>query len=1519
LHRPACSRTVEILAKLLQMNKSSTAIVLLISSTWTLGWCSDLTPNSIITTYAGANHTFSGDGGSALSAGLSGFQQLSTDRNGNIIFADTGNHVVSRLNRDGSITVLAGNGIAGFSGEGGQARSASLRFPSDAAMDKDGNLFIYDSLNFRIRRVTPDGVISTYAGTGIAGYTGDNGPATQAHIQQGGKMAIDAAGNVYFTDGIDFVVRRITLDGTISTFAGNGNPVHAGDGGPAANASIGTATGALAIDSMGNLYIAEDLTNQIRKVTPNGIISTLAGSGTPGFRDGPAATARFLTPVGLAVDSAGDVFVADVNNGLIRKISPGATVSTVAGTPIFGFAGDGGPALQAQFRFAEGVAVGGDGDLYLVDTGNFRIRVVSADGTINTAVGTGAFQNTPDGTPAANATLSGPLLLSFDPSGSLLIADGGDYTVKRVNADGRIQTIAGFGVQGVGLGQGSVYALNFAGPATDTLLFTPRQAVADANGNIFISDQNVSVVYRITPDGNLNLYAGQVGVPTYGGDNIPATNSSLAAPQGLALDQGGNLYIADPADNRIRRVSTSGIITTFAGTGKAGFSGDGGPATQATLSFPQSIAFDPKGNLIIADRVNNRLRMVTPDGIISTVAGNGTRASTGNGGPAAAASLNRPFVVTVDASGNIFIIESGGTQVRQISTSGVISVIAGDGQTGFSGDGGPAIQATLGSADGLATDASGNLYVSDLNNNRVRVVLTGTPTASASPTQLSFFAPSGGVSADPQAIGVSSSLPGLQVVASSDSSWLKVTSAIAFAPGTISISADPTGLGPGVYQGTINLGSPGLTSMLAKIPVTFRVGLTINPKLSSDTSGMTFSLTAGGTPISQSLRVLNIGAGQVKFYVRFNGPASGGLASSIAEGTALPNQPTTIVITADPANLPPGTNSASLLILGTNLQFVTVPITVTVTPRAQKMALSRQGFTFVATPGGGVTQPQTFSVLNTGTTAFNWTAKASTVSGSGWLAVSPDSGSSSPASFGSVSVSVNPSGLIAGVYYGLILVSSSGTVNSPQQLEVVLNVVTPDQNAGATVSPSGLIFKAPAGGDSPSSQTFSITNLGAADVPLALQVTTPGGDWLAVAPDNGIVPAGTSQTITVQPVLGSLASGVYNGSIAVQTGGTLLSVNVLFVVVPPVPSGTGSFAARLSAASAACTPANLYPVFTSLSQGLAIPASWPLPIQAQVVDDCGNAMTQGRVMTSFSNGDPLLSLASLQDGRWEGIWFGRNIRAGQIVITANADQDMSGLHGSVAFTGMLVPNPNVPVVNSGGVTSGVPPSQQVLVAPGDLIAISGQYFAAAPSSATQLPLQTDLGGTEVLLAGANLPLIYSSSGQITAVVPYDLAPDSQYQVIVSRGGSISGPEPVTVATAQPSILKIDTTGSPAVAMNIWAALTAGTPFDATSAGPATPLQAGTQFIIYCTGLGPVDQSLDPAMPPPPTAVNTLNVVSVTIGTSNFASDFAGLVPGYPGVYQVMGTVPTGVSIGDNIPVTISTAGQTSMAIRVSVQ
>jgi len=375
------------------------------------------------------------------------------------------------------------------------------------------------------------------------------------------------------------------------------------------------------------------------------------------------------------------------------------------------------------------------------------------------------------------------------------------------------------------------------------------------------------------------------------------------------------------------------------------------------------------------------------------------------------------------------------------------------------------------------------------------------------------------------------------------------------------------------------------------------------------------------------------------------------------------------------------------------------------------------------------------------------------------------------------------------------------------------------------------------------------------------------------------------------------------------------------VVVPSTISAgaSGSSSPSAHATPASCAPTKLYPLFTSLTQGFVIPASWPLPIQVQVVDDCGNPQTSGQVATDFSNGDPRLSLASLQNGVWQGIWLGHNLNAGQIVITASAASTTPALKGSAQFTGMLASNPNVPAVSPNGVTSGAGASGPVVIAPGDIITISGQYFAAAPVSASAVPLSYNLAGTQALFAVSELPVIYADAGKILAIVPYNVAPNASYQLLVGRNSSISGPASVSVAAAQPSILQVDNTGKAAVAASVWSQLVAGKAFNPASAAPATPLAPGQTITIYCTGLGAIDQALNPAMAASSSPVTTVNTVAVSIGGQNAPVTFAGLASGYPGVYVVTATVPAAVSSGSNVPVTVSVAGQTSSAVKVSVQ
>ncbi len=863
-------------------------------------------------------------------------------------------------------------------------------------------------------------------------------------------------------------------------------------------------------------------------------------------------------------------------------------------------------------------------------------------------------------------------------------------------------------------------------------------------------------------------------------------------------------------------------------------------------------------------------------------------------------------------------------KIRYISPSGTMTFFTGAGHLGFAGDGGAASQSSFGAA-GLALDAAGNLYLSDFYNDRIRVILATPPTASVAQPSLSFTATAGGAQSDPQRIAFSSTLPGLQLVAAqSDSPWLNVPSTVASAPQNIQVSVDPGKLAAGTYNGNVTLSSPGISAVLITIPVTLTVTAAVPPALSLDAPDFTFSFLHGGAPQTKSFKVLNVGGGTLTFQTKISGAAAPGITLSDISGSVLPDTPAIIVVTVDPTQLPDGSSSAQVLVTGSVGSSETIPITVTITiaPMQAVMALPERGFVFTAVQGGGVTPAQSLTVLNSGGSAFSYSASAIPLTGSGWLNVSSGSGTSSPGAFGTASVSVNPAGLQPGIYYGLVRVSSPGTANSPQDVEVVLNLLAPAFNPGAIVTPTGLVFAATTADSDPGSQSFRITNLGTTAVPYVLTPVLIGGAWLVARPDRGTIAAGSSQTITVAATVSDLSAGVYNGSIAIQVGSVPRSVSVLFVVAPEAIAAVAPSAASAQSdynprvSAAACAPTTLYPVFTSFVQDFAVAAGWPVPVEVSVVDDCGAPMTTGRVVSSFSNGDPPISLSSLGNGRWEGTWFGRNVRASQIVIAADANMDSPKLAGTFKYTGTLQANTGVPSVNAGGVSVGAVAAAQSPPAPGSVITISGTNLAPGNNSA-QLPLATALSGTEVLLGGELLPLLYTSGGLINAIVPYDLPVNAQYELIVSSGGAISGPQTVTVAAAQPSIFKIDNTGSASVVGTVWSQITNGTAPDPVAAAPSNGISAGQSLVIYCTGLGGVTQMVDPAAGAP-ASVSASNPVTVSIGSQSVTPSFAGLVAGYTGLYEVNVTVPAGVAAGSQVPVSVSVAGQSSAPINVTM-
>ena len=791
--------------------------------------------------------TFAGGGlpvnipGTAASIG--NVSAVAVDSAGNTFFVSSAYNGVLRLNAAGVLTLVAGNGTPGFSGDGGPATSAQLNFPNGVAVDPAGNLYISDSGNNRIR-VVSSGVITTIAGNGTAGFSGDNGLATSAQISAPNGVAADSSGNLYISDHANNRIRRVS-SGVIITVAGNGTYGYSGDNGPATSAQLAQPYG-VAVDSTGNIYIVDGLYDRIRKVS-NGVITVVAGSGTAGFSgdNGPATSAQLSAPNGVAVDAAGNLYIADDENNRIRKVSHGV-ITTVAGNGTGGFSGDNGPAASAQLNEPKGVAVDSGGNLYIADSINGRLRKIS-NGLITTLAGDGTAGFSGDNGPAASAQLTGPYGVAVDSGGNLYIADSVNNRIRKIS-NGVITTVAGNGTSGFS---------GDNGPATSAQLYLPFGVAVDAAGNLYIADSADNRIRKVS-NGIITTVAGN-GTFGFSGDNGAATAAQLSNPVGVAVDSAGNLYIADTANNRIRKVS-NGVITTVAGNGFAGFSGDNGNATTAQLNLPSGLAVDAAGNLYIGDRANQRVRKVS-NGVITTVAGNGIQGFSGDNGLAISAQFASPAGVAVDSSGNLYIADTSNNRIRVVS-AGVITTVAGNGTQGFSGDSLPAASAQLNRPNGVAVDSAGNVYIADTGNQRIRVL---------TPVVISCT-----FSVTPSLLQPPVSAGNLTVTIQTDAScpW-----AVSGLPAWITVSGSPSGIGSATVT-LIVAANPGAARSasisVAGVPVSVTQAGTSFCTSSIDPAGQAWPVAGGAGIINVTI---NAGcqwtATSNLSWVTITGPGSG--------------------------------------------------------------------------------------------------------------------------------------------------------------------------------------------------------------------------------------------------------------------------------------------------------------------------------------------------------------------------------------------------------------------------------------------------------------------------------------------------------------------------------------------------------------------------------------------------------------------------------------------------------------------
>lgn len=664
----------------------------------------------------------------------------------NAYICDGGNARVWKVNSAGILTLIGGNGVVGSLGDGGPATSAQITCQG-AAVDPAGNVYLAGGV---IRKIDTSGRISTFAQVNAS------------------AVAIDSKGNLYVSDILAGRIRKIDPAGNVSVFAGSGTSGYSGDGGPATAAALSLPQGA-AVDGADNVYFADAGNGRIRKVNPAGIISTVAGNGSPlSLGDGGPATSAGMTPVAVAADRDGNLYICDSGGGRIRKVNASGTISTVAGGVISADLGDGGPATSARLSGPRNVAVDPLGNIYISDDNNRRVRKVSSGGTgaspIQATPASLSFSYTPGAPPPASqqvvifslgatltftATVStsgggnwlsvtptsgsanNTLAVSVNPdgvpvgvySGTVIVQPSGDNAAQNISVRFTVNGATSQGVISTVAGNGFVQFRNEGGAAASSALSANAVAAA-ADGTLYIASVLDSKILQVTPGGTVSTFAGN-GAITYAGDGGPAARASFFNPLGVAVDRAGNVYVADSTNNRIRKIS-GGTVTTVAGNGSAGFAGDGGPATSASLFTPTAVAVDAADNLYIADYLNSRVRKVGTDGIITTVAGGAPLpVYSGDGGRAVGAGVAFPGGVAVDAAGNLYIAEINSQRIRKVDTAGIITTFAGNGSKGFTGDGGPATAASLNlfnSHAGLAVDGAGNVYIADVSNYRIRKV-----------------------------------------------------------------------------------------------------------------------------------------------------------------------------------------------------------------------------------------------------------------------------------------------------------------------------------------------------------------------------------------------------------------------------------------------------------------------------------------------------------------------------------------------------------------------------------------------------------------------------------------------------------------------------------------------------------------------------------------------------------------------------------------------------------------------------
>jgi hypothetical protein len=603
-----------------------------------------------------------------------------------------------------TFTTFAGFPEAGAGSADGSNSVARFSSPSGVTVDSLGNVFVADTGNHTLRKILPTGQVATVAG--LAGSSGSaDGTGGGARFGNPQKAATDSAGNLYVVDGYYHIIRKITPAGVVTTMAGGVGVTGTNDG-PGTQARFNSPEG-VAVDGAGNVYVADMANHSIRLVTPGGVVTTLAGTpGVLGTNNGTGTAAKFNYPYGLAVATNGTIYVADCYNHVIRKITAAGVVTTFAGKMSTSGSANG-SATTARFYYPVGVSIGSGGTLYVADYGNSMIRKITSAGTVSTLAGTAGSSGSANGTGSA-ARFDQPFDVAADlNSGLVYVADSGNQLIRKITSAGVVTTLAGQAVtSGTNNGSGSTVRFNM-----------PTGAAFDVNGNMYIADYGNQVVRKMSPAGVVTSLAGMAGVT--GTNNGTGTAARFNGPVGVAVDGSGNVYVAEYANHAIRKITPAGVVTTLAGR-PGTYGTNNGTGTAARFTNPVGVAVDTSGTVYVGDYGNNAIRKITPAGVVTTLAGLVGTAGT-NDGVGVAARFNQPSGVAVDGSHYVYVADWGNNCIRKVAPDGTVTTVAGLSGTSGSDDGTNST-ARFSGTFGIAVDSVGNLFIGDTGNKVIRKI-----------------------------------------------------------------------------------------------------------------------------------------------------------------------------------------------------------------------------------------------------------------------------------------------------------------------------------------------------------------------------------------------------------------------------------------------------------------------------------------------------------------------------------------------------------------------------------------------------------------------------------------------------------------------------------------------------------------------------------------------------------------------------------------------------------------------------